>query len=129
VGKPVVREGLLNSGQPTVFSMNLPVGHKLRATLASTHAGATMNILAPNQANVDVYAKNTLNWEGNLPLAGEYRIEIVPLPGAASSNYKLEIAMSASAPVTAPTPGAALTPPTSMAPIPTVSTTPAPVGR
>jgi serine/threonine protein kinase len=129
VGKPIVKEGLLNLAQPTVFSLNLPVGHKLRATLASTPAGATMNILAPNQANVDVYAKNTLNWEGNLPLAGEYRIEIVPLPGAASSNYKLEIAISASAPVTTPAPGTASTPTTPTAPIPTTSTAPAPVGR
>jgi serine/threonine protein kinase len=125
VGKPVVKEGLLNPGQPTVFSMNLPVGHKLRATLASTPAGATMNILAPNQANVDVYAKNTLNWEGNLPLAGEYRIEIVPLPGAASSNYKLDLAIAASPPVTAPAPGSAVTPPSSSAPLPTTSTAPA----
>ncbi len=126
VGKPIVKEGVLNSAQPTVFSMNLPVGQKLRATLASTPAGATMNILAPNQANVDVYAKNTLNWEGSLPLAGEYRIEIVPLAGAASSNYKLEVAVSASAPVTAPAPaGTAPAPITS--PAPTTQTAPIPV--
>jgi hypothetical protein len=104
VGKPIVKEGLLSPGQMTVFRMNLPVGQKLRATLASTPAGATMNIMAPNQANVDVFAKNTLNWEGNLPLTGEYRIEIVPLAGVASSNYKLEVATSASAPVSVATP-------------------------
>jgi serine/threonine protein kinase len=125
IGKPIVKEGLLSSAQPTVFSMNLPIGQKLRATLASTPAGATMNILAPNQANVDVYAKNTLNWEGNLPLAGEYRIEIVPLAGAASSNYKLEVAVSASAPVTAPAPATAPAPVTS--PAPTTQTVPIPV--
>ena len=50
-----------------------------------------MNILAPNQANVDFNAKNTLNWQGTLPLTGEYRIEIVSLPGAAPSNYQLEV--------------------------------------
>jgi serine/threonine protein kinase len=109
VGKPLVREGALNPTQPTVFSLNLPVGHRLKATLASAPAGATMNILAPNQANVDVYAKNTVNWEGNLPLAGEYRIEIVPLAGAAS-NYKLEVT-------------------TTLAPTPEVSASPAPVSR
>ena len=131
VGKPIVKEGLLNPGQPTVFSMNLPVGQKLRATLASTPAGATMNILAPNQANVDVYAKNTLNWEGNLPLTGEYRIEIVPLAGVTNCNYKLEVATSASAPVIAP-----ITAPTSStAPVPvsipgsTPTPAAAPVGR
>ncbi|AFY94166.1 protein kinase domain-containing protein [Chamaesiphon minutus] len=109
VGKPLVKEGALDPSKPTVFSLNLPVGHKLKASLASTPAGATMNILAPNQANVDVYAKNTVNWEGTLPLAGEYRIEIVPLAGAAS-NYKLEVI-------------------TNLAPTPEVSASPAPVSR
>jgi serine/threonine protein kinase len=104
VGKPFVKEGVLNPTQPTVFSLNLPVGQQLKTTLTSTPAGATMNILAPNQANVDVFAKNTVNWQGTLPLAGEYRIEIVPLPGAVSSNYKLEVTVTAPAAVVSPSP-------------------------
>jgi serine/threonine protein kinase len=102
-GKPLVKEGALNPNQPTVVSMTLPVGQQLKATLTSNPAGATMNILAPNQANVDVYAKNTVNWQGNLPLSGEYRIEIVSLPSTASGNYKLEVITTAS-PVVAPSP-------------------------
>jgi serine/threonine protein kinase len=104
VGKPLVKEGSLNLTQPTVFSLNLSAGQQLKTTLTSTPAGATMNILAPNQANVDVFAKNTVNWQGNLPLTGEYRIEIIPLPGTASSNYKLEVTATASTPVGAPSP-------------------------
>ena len=94
IGKPLVKEGPLNSTQPTVFSLNLPVGQQLKATLTTNPPGATMNILAPNQANVDVYAKNTLTWQGALPLTGEYRIEIVSPPGA-SGNYKLEVTTTA----------------------------------
>ena len=104
VGKPLIKEGNLNPPQPIVFSINLPVGQKLKATLVSIPAGATMNILAPNQANVDVFAKNTVNWEGNLPLSGEYRIEIVSLPGTISSSYKLEVTTIAPVPVSSPTP-------------------------
>jgi serine/threonine protein kinase len=108
VGKPLVKEGTLNPTQPTVLSMTLPVGQQLKATLIGTPAGATMNILAPNQANVDVYAKNTVNWQGNLPLSGEYRIEIGSPPGVTSSNYRLEVVTTApqvvtpAAPVVAP---------------------------
>ena len=91
LGKPLVKEGTLNSTQPTVLSLNLPVGQQLKAMLTTNPAGATMNILAPNQANVDFNAKNTLNWQGILPLTGEYRIEIISLPGAAPSNYRLEV--------------------------------------
>ncbi len=138
LGKPLVKEGVLNPAQPTVLSVNLPVGQQLKATLTSNPAGATMNILAPNQANVDVYAKNTLNWQGTLPLTGEYRIEIVSLPGAASSNYKLEVTTIASpgstppaaAPIAPPT-AAPATPPTTLAPPPTTPALPpsAPVAR
>jgi serine/threonine protein kinase len=105
VGKPMVKEGTLNPTQPTVFTLNLPAGQQLKTALTSTPAGATMNILAPNQANVDVFAKNTVNWQGNLPLSGEYRIEIVSLPGTASS-YKLEVTTTAPLPVVpSPAPG------------------------
>jgi serine/threonine protein kinase len=102
VGKPTLKEGTLNPGQTLVYSVPLQAGQQLKATLTPTPAGATMNILAPNQANVDVYAKNTVNWQGNLPLTGEYRIEIVSPAGTTSSNYKLEATVSAAAPAAAP---------------------------
>lgn len=130
VGKLIVKEGTLNPAQPTVFIMNLPVGHQLKAALSSTPAGATMNILAPNQANVDVFAKNTLNWQGNLPLSGEYRIEIVPLSGAASSSYKLELIATVGS-VTLPSPVVSPSTVPAVFPSPTVPGSPAsaPIGR
>ena len=110
VGKPFIKEGALNPNQPTVFSLNLSAGQQLKTTLTATPAGSTMNILAPNQANVDVFAKNTVNWQGNLPLSGEYRIEIVSLPGAVASNYKLEVTVASSTPVVSPSPAPVGTP-------------------
>jgi serine/threonine protein kinase len=108
VGKPTLKEGTLNPGQTLVYSVTLQAGQQLKATLTPTPAGATMNILAPNQANVDVYAKNTVNWQGNLPLSGEYRIEIVSPAGTTTgSNYKLEATVSTATPAATPsaTPG------------------------
>ncbi len=116
VGKPTLKEGTLNPGQTMVYSVPLQAGQQLKATLTPTPAGATMNILAPNQANVDVYAKNTVNWQGNLPLSGEYRIEIVsPAGTTTSSNYKLEATVSAAAPAATATPGSTAGTPTPMA--------------
>ncbi|WP_310411091.1 serine/threonine-protein kinase [Chamaesiphon sp. OTE_8_metabat_110] len=124
IGKPLIKEGVLNAAQPTVFSLNLPVGQQLKTTLTTTPPGATMNILAPNQANVDVYAKSTLNWQGTLPLTGEYRIEIISPPDT-SGNYKLEVlttALPASAtPTIAPTAAPAVAPTTTPATAPTVA--------
>jgi serine/threonine protein kinase len=104
LNKPLVKEGILNPAQSIVYTIPLQVGQQLKATLTANPPGATMNILAPNQANVDVFAKNTVNWQGNLPLSGEYRIEIIPLAGASASNYKLEASLSNSAPSANPTP-------------------------
>jgi serine/threonine protein kinase len=120
VGKAIVKEGALNPAQSIVYTMNLQVGQQLKATLTTNPPGATMNILAPNQANVDVFAKNTVNWQGSLPLSGEYRIEILLPPGAAASNYKLDAILSNSLPATS-------TPATPVAaPSPTPSTAPTP---
>jgi serine/threonine protein kinase len=120
VGKATVKEGALNPAQSIVYTIPLQVGQQLKATLTANPPGATMNILAPNQANVDVFAKNTVNWQGNLPLSGEYRIEIVSPAGAAASNYKLDAILSNSLPSTSPP----VTPATT--PIPSPSTAPTP---
>jgi hypothetical protein len=120
VGKAIVKEGTLNPAQSIVHTMNLQVGQQLKATLTANPPGATMNILAPNQANVDVFAKNTVNWQGGLPLSGEYRIEILSPQGAAASSYKLDAILSNSVP-------AASTPATPIStPAPTPSTAPTP---
>jgi serine/threonine protein kinase len=112
VAKATVKEGTLNPAQSIVYTIPLQVGQQLKATLTANPPGATMNILAPNQANVDVFAKNTVNWQGNLPLSGEYRIEIVSPAGAAASNYKLDALLSNSVPSTAPAASPVAAPPT-----------------
>ncbi len=104
VGKSSIKEGTLAAAQPISIGINnLAAGQKLKASLTATPPGATMSVMAPNQANVDVYAKNTVNWEGALPLAGEYRIEIVAPPGAANSSYKLEVSVTNATGATVPT--------------------------
>jgi serine/threonine protein kinase len=111
VGKSSIKEGTIDPTRPTVISIgNLAAGQKLKASLTVNPPGATMNIMAPNQANVDVYAKNTVNWEGMLPLAGDYRIEIVSPPGVTPANYKLEVSLTTAVGTAVPTPATATTP-------------------
>ncbi len=105
-GKLTIEEGTVSSTQPTSFSLNLSAGQQLKTTLTTDPTGSTMNIMAPNQANVDVFAKNTVNWQGAVPMAGEYRIEIILPPGATSSRYRLEV--TSAAPKSSP---ALITPP------------------
>jgi serine/threonine protein kinase len=129
VDKPTVKEGSLTPGQPLAFRLTPAIGQQLKATLIGIPAGATMNIMAANPNNsLDVVAKNTVNWQGIVPVAGEYRIEIVPAPGVASSNYRLEVMLTAAAgstPATAPTavPSTSTTTPSTTTPS-TSTTTP-----
>jgi serine/threonine protein kinase len=131
VDKPTVKEGTLALDQPIAFRLTPAIGQQLKATLIGIPAGATMNILATNAANnLDVVAKNTVNWQGTVPLTGEYRIEIVPAPGAASSNYRLEVTLTApagSAP--ASTPATTPTSPSPVVPAATTPGSPAPAAR
>jgi serine/threonine protein kinase len=104
VDKPMVKEGTLNSGQPIVLRLNPSIGQQLKVTLLGIPAGATMNILANSPTSVDVLAKSTVNWQGIVPVTGEYQIEIVPLTGAASSNYRLEVNLTSPAATATPAP-------------------------
>jgi serine/threonine protein kinase len=102
VDKPTIKEGVLNSSQPIAFRLTPAAGQQLKTTLIGIPSGATMNILATSPIGVDTVAKGTVNWQGVIPVASEYRIEIVPLAGAASSNYRLEVNLIGSASTVAP---------------------------
>jgi serine/threonine protein kinase len=119
VGKSSIKEGTLDPNRPTIISLgNLTAGQKLKTSLSVNPPGATMNVMAPNQANVDVYAKNTLNWEGSLPLTGEYRVEIVSPLGSAASTYKVEALLVNAASATTPTLSPTASPTPVVAPLP-----------
>jgi serine/threonine protein kinase len=111
-GKPTTKEATLAIGQGMIYTVNLLPGQQLKATLLSSiPSGTTMNIMAPNQTHVDAKAKNAVDWQGSIPMPGEYRIEIVPPANSTSTiTYKLE------AIATAP-----LTPPPSLSPAPSSS--------
>ena len=115
VDKPTVKEGILTGAQPIAFRLTPTAGQQLKTTLISIPAGATMNVIAPNATGTDTVAKSTVNWQGLIPTAGEYRIEIIPLATTATSNYRLEVNLISATPATPPpaTPGS--TPPVSPA--------------
>jgi serine/threonine-protein kinase len=95
VGKLVEKEATLNPNQAVVYSLNLEPGKQLAIELEANPPGATMNFLAPNNVPVDYKAQNIVKWEGLTPIAGEYRVQIVPPATATNStNYKLKVTAS-----------------------------------
>ncbi|MCY7368595.1 MAG: serine/threonine protein kinase [Chamaesiphon sp.] len=110
VDKPTIKEGVLNSSQPIAFRLTPAAGQQLKTTLIGIPAGATMNVLATSPTGVDTVAKGTVNWQGVITTANEYRIEIVPPTGVATSNYRLEVNLIGSTPTATPMPVAPVVP-------------------
>jgi serine/threonine protein kinase len=92
VGTPVEKDAILNPDRPVAYTVSLQPGQQLEIDLTANPTGATMNFLAPNNAPVDFKAQNIVKWEGEVPIAGEYRIELTPPAGSTSTtNCKLKV--------------------------------------
>jgi serine/threonine-protein kinase len=104
VGQPVEKDSTLNPNQPMAYTVNLQPGQQLSVDLNASPAGATFDLLAPNNVPVDYKAQGILKWEGVVPIAGEYQIQVNPPATATSTTYRLKVLVSNStaAPSTSP---------------------------
>ncbi|WP_199317981.1 serine/threonine-protein kinase, partial [Planktothrix sp. FACHB-1355] len=128
------KEGNLKPNQTITYIISAQPGQQLSVSV--TRGNISMNVLAPNRVPIDFQAKQVQRWEGLLPLAGDYYIELSPPTGVADSDYKLDIILTnpveptPSVSISPTTPESNLTPspsPTSTGetlPIPTPSETP-----
>jgi serine/threonine-protein kinase len=92
--------------------------------------GVLITVLNAQGQPVDSSAQRVLNWQGTLPAAGEYTLQLRPVQGLEQSDYELEVSLSAvpdaeptaePQPQTEPTvqPPPVITPPSEPAPQPT----------
>jgi serine/threonine protein kinase len=115
-GIPVIRQGTIQAGQTMVY--RLP-GLQLNQVLSATmEGGVLVSILAPNNQPVDFRATKVNQWQGTIPVNGDYTIELSLPDGMAVGNYKLTITSpAASAPIATP----AINPTPNITPVPTVT--------
>jgi serine/threonine protein kinase len=115
-GQSIIRQGTLQTDQVMVY--RLPGLQQNQVLSASMEGGLQMTILAPNNQPIDFQAKKVAQWQGNIPLTGDYTIEVSVPDGLPVGNYKLMVTI----PTTPLSSGGSSTSPIS--PVPTVTVAP-----
>lgn len=113
VGQAVSRSGNLKANTTVSYIISGEQGQRLRASLAGE--GALMTIVGPDENPVSNQARRVTQWQGRLPFTGDYTIQLSPVKGLQSSDYKLSLGLTAP-PKPSPSPTA-----TSPSPSPTNS--------
>jgi hypothetical protein len=103
-GQTLVREGALRDNQTMTYKVTgLTQGNQLTI---STEGGTMLSLLAPNGEPVNFQSKNVSQWQGTIPVSGDYSIEVTVPTGSSPTNYKLTIINLAainSTPIISPT--------------------------
>jgi serine/threonine protein kinase len=134
--KVVTKEGLVTAANPIKYRIVAVTGQNLDIQLitqgdsvkkgaapnprSSTGNQVLMTILSPTGVPIDAKAERVVSWRGQIPIAGDYTIELRPIVGLTSASfpYKLTVTQLASIPTPLPSPGFE-TP--SLAPLPSVN--------
>lgn len=106
VGQPVSQEGFLRVEEAINYTFQGEEGQQLDASLSGE--GVLMSILGIDKTPISDRTERILGWRGKLPSTGQYIIQIKPIKGVASSNYKLDASLSNPA-LPSPTPIPTLT--------------------
>ncbi len=110
-GEAFSREGQLQAGQTLTLQFPATQGQQLRAILNSE--GILMTVLRPDQQPIDDRAARVTAWEGELTYTGDYAIQLRPIVGLASGDYRLELLLtgeSTTEPSPSPSPSESPTP-------------------
>jgi serine/threonine protein kinase len=119
--------GNLLANETINYVLNAEAGQTLGATMKLE--GALMTVLNPDGAVMDSGAERVQRWQGELPVSGEYTLQLRPVEGLPASNYEMEVSLSELAPETpepTPTETPEPTPTETPEPTPTATSEPTP---
>ncbi len=97
-GVTKIVEGNLRGGDKVNYPLSAQAGQTLTAALEGE--GMLLSVLGSDGEPVGRRADRVARWEGELGADGEYRIQLSPVRGVASSDYRLNVTLS---PLPAPT--------------------------
>ncbi len=117
----------LKENQTIYYIFNADKGQKLTALFVQ-ESGVLLTVLGPNRKPIDNTAKDVKFYQGSLPSAGLYTIQVTPIAGFSRTNYNLNVGLeNQETPTPTPTPTLTPTPtptPTPTQPFPTPTPTP-----
>jgi hypothetical protein len=73
-----------------------------------------MTVLSPNGTPIDVQADRVVSWRGEIPVTGEYTIELRPIAGLAGASFPYKLSVTQ---IAAPPPGRSSTDPYGTPPV------------
>ena len=85
-------EGNLRGGDKVNYPLTGQAGQTLTAALEGE--GVLLSVLGPDGKPVGRRADRVPSWEGELKTDGEYRVQLSPVRGVASSDYRLTVNLS-----------------------------------
>jgi serine/threonine protein kinase len=95
-GQTFMRDATLKENQTMVYRVTgLAQNNQLTAKV---DGGAQLTVLAPNSEPVNFQSKKVSQWQGTIPVSGDYLIEVTLPSGGAASNYKLTLINVAQSP-------------------------------
>jgi serine/threonine protein kinase len=107
-GQVAVKQGTLQAGQ--TMSYRLMGMQQNQVIMTSIEGGSQLSVLAANGQQVDFQSKKVGQWQGNIPVSGEYVIEVTLPEGLANNTFKLNISSPQQAGNPSPTPLATVSP-------------------
>ncbi|MEB3339547.1 serine/threonine-protein kinase [Okeania sp.] len=100
-GEPISIEGNLKGNETVSYIISGSQGQKL--SLLVTGEGVLMSLLRADGEGMDGISEKVSNWKGILPIDGDYKIILSPLPGLSGTDYKLDIDLTNPIPQFTPT--------------------------
>jgi serine/threonine protein kinase len=86
-------EGNMRGGDTVTYPLSAQAGQTL--TVDQSREGVLLSVLGPNGEPVDSRAERVRSWEGVLEEGGDYQIQMRPVEGLSSSDYSLDVTLSA----------------------------------
>jgi len=96
-------KGSMRSGDTVNYPLVAEAGQTL--TVEQFEDGVRLSVLGPNGRPVNRSANRVVTWRGELEESGSYTVQLTPERGIKSSNYQLDVTLSAP-PTPEPTPEA-----------------------
>ena len=130
LGQPTSKQGRLAANNNITYVIAAQQGQQLNTSVVK--GGVTITVLAPSKELLSFQTKQVPSWEGILPVAGEYYLQLNLIEGVSESDYLLDINLinpSGAVPSSSPVPSTSstVTPsPTSSLPSTSSTVTPSP---
>lgn len=102
IGESVAYDGNLKENETINYIFAGDQGQQLAATLENE--GVLMTLLGPDGQPLGQRSRRVSTWEGELPLAGSYTVQISPVQGLDESDYRLILQLNAAEPAPEPEP-------------------------